>query len=591
MVPAKGLIEVGSVPAVATGRRSRTTFSQLASWLGRQTRAPRVYLWLVAVSLVISGLTLMYPSTPSYDPWSWLIWGREIVHGSLALKDSGSSWKPLPMVFITVFALFGNAAPNLWLLVARAGYVLTILMSAHVAFRLTLTLTRQAVASAAHGADSGVDPDADPGADSSTRTTRTGAETASASLERAELLTAAPALLAAILVAVATALTHSFPGDALMGYSEAVALGLMLIAAERLADGHYRQAFALLLPAALDRPEIWVFWGPFGLWLMWRDRSTAKLVIGLGVLAIALWFVPTHLGGHSAVSQALTNHVSGSAVNSSFPFWTELHSVEWDLILSRAKAALILACVVAAWLLWRSWRREPGKGLGRLRTWPGANPYERAMLGMLALAAFGIGWFLVVAVETQVGFAGNPRYAVFGSAPLYIVGATGFGWAAAGLVRLVRRRRSGRRVGAGPLLIGTTVLMSAVALFVPGWVGHSLMSITSLRQELRFQARIRSQVQALVKDQGGAATVAKCGQVLAGNYEVPVVAWYLHIPPSEVAGSGYPIGAPATVFQVAPTTHTQPLPSNDEVGAWIDGGASYQITQTDPVTLYSECHR
>ena len=33
----------------------------------------------------------------------------------------GPTWKPLPMIFTTLFAPFGQAEPNLWLLIARAG--------------------------------------------------------------------------------------------------------------------------------------------------------------------------------------------------------------------------------------------------------------------------------------------------------------------------------------------------------------------------------------------------------------------------------------------------------------------------------------
>ena len=36
-------------------------------------RGGRLYLWLAALSLVLAALSLTYPSTPSYDPFSWLI--------------------------------------------------------------------------------------------------------------------------------------------------------------------------------------------------------------------------------------------------------------------------------------------------------------------------------------------------------------------------------------------------------------------------------------------------------------------------------------------------------------------------------------
>jgi len=80
----------------------------------------RFYGWLAAVALLIAALSLLIPSTPSYDPWAWLVWGKEIVHLDLH-TTGGPSWKPLPMLFTTLFAVFGKAQPDLWLVVARTG--------------------------------------------------------------------------------------------------------------------------------------------------------------------------------------------------------------------------------------------------------------------------------------------------------------------------------------------------------------------------------------------------------------------------------------------------------------------------------------
>ena len=81
---------------------------------------PALYPWLGAGALVIAALSLLIPSTPSYDPWAWLVWGHEIIHLDLH-TTGGPSWKPLPMLFTTVFALFGKAQPDLWLIIARTG--------------------------------------------------------------------------------------------------------------------------------------------------------------------------------------------------------------------------------------------------------------------------------------------------------------------------------------------------------------------------------------------------------------------------------------------------------------------------------------
>ena len=63
-----------------------------------QVPAKHFYIGLIVVSLVIAALSLLIPSTPSYDPWAWLVWGREIVHLDLH-TTGGPSWKPLPMLF------------------------------------------------------------------------------------------------------------------------------------------------------------------------------------------------------------------------------------------------------------------------------------------------------------------------------------------------------------------------------------------------------------------------------------------------------------------------------------------------------------
>ena len=60
-----------TVPSAATHRR--------AAWAGITDHLSdgRLYLIMAAGALLIAGLSLLIPSTPSYDPWAWLVWGRE----------------------------------------------------------------------------------------------------------------------------------------------------------------------------------------------------------------------------------------------------------------------------------------------------------------------------------------------------------------------------------------------------------------------------------------------------------------------------------------------------------------------------------
>src|SRR3954468_14216959 len=92
---------------------------------------------LVLGCVGLAALSLLVVAQPTYDPWAWLIWGRDIVHFDL-VTQSGPSWKPLPVMFTTPFALVGDdAAPALWLVVARAGGLLALAMSFRLASRLS----------------------------------------------------------------------------------------------------------------------------------------------------------------------------------------------------------------------------------------------------------------------------------------------------------------------------------------------------------------------------------------------------------------------------------------------------------------------
>jgi hypothetical protein len=57
--------------------------------------------------LALAGLSLLAPGAPTYDPWSWIIWGREVVHLDLSTAG-GPSWKPLPVLFTAPFSLLGD---------------------------------------------------------------------------------------------------------------------------------------------------------------------------------------------------------------------------------------------------------------------------------------------------------------------------------------------------------------------------------------------------------------------------------------------------------------------------------------------------
>src|SRR5918997_3990940 len=113
-----------------------------------QRKPARPWRLLIVGCLALSALTLLLPSVPTYDPWAWIIWGREIANADL-VTTTGPSWKPLPVIFTTPFSLAGDdGAPLLWLVVARAGGILAFAM----AFRLGAPLARPFAGGIAAGA-------------------------------------------------------------------------------------------------------------------------------------------------------------------------------------------------------------------------------------------------------------------------------------------------------------------------------------------------------------------------------------------------------------------------------------------------------
>ncbi|MEA2284964.1 MAG: hypothetical protein QOJ21_1007 [Solirubrobacteraceae bacterium] len=195
------------------------------------------------VALIIAGLTLLtfvVPAAPTYDPWAWIIWGREILHLDLSTVE-GPSWKPLPVLLTTPFALFGGLAPDLWLFVARAGAIAGV----YFIFRLGRRLG---------------------------------------------------GIPAGVIAAVPYALAPWTLRNGAMGNSEGLLVALAFASIDRHLDGRHRAAFVLAFGAALLRPEVWPLFGLYGLWLLWRRADARALVAGAFAALPALWLLPEWWG-------------------------------------------------------------------------------------------------------------------------------------------------------------------------------------------------------------------------------------------------------------------------------------------------------
>jgi hypothetical protein len=420
----------------------------------RATAVPgRGETWLLVLGcLVLAALSLLVVSAPTYDPWAWIVWGREIAEWDLVTLE-GPSWKPLPVLFTTPFSLLGDdVAPSLWLVVARAGGLLAFAMAYRLGARL-----------------------------------------------------AGP--WAGAIAAVALVLADEFIRNFARGNSEGMLVGLVLWAVERHLDGRRMQAFLLGFAAALLRPELWPFWGLYGLWLVyqaWEGRPPWReiaLVCGAGALALVLWFLPEYLGSGDwlrAASRARDPNPDSAAFAAS-PF----------LEVFRRSAAVLsvpvyVGGVIATVLAWRAWRRERR---GRMR---------------LALAAMATVLMLAVALMTEARFAGNLRYVALPAALVCVL--AGAGW-----VEVVRGARV--RWGAPGMAAVAAVLVAASAPFVRADVSPLAYDWDLVISEADFYG---PKLQGAIAAAGGPQRVKACGQVFSGPFDVPPIAWYLHMHLNEV---------------------------------------------------------
>jgi hypothetical protein len=232
--------------------------------LRRAARSSAVWSVLVCIALGVLSAAVL-PTVPSYDPWSWIVWGREITDPHISFIISGGpSWKPLPFIFTTIWGAFGSAAPTLWVITARIGGLLGLVAAWRLAYRLA------------------------------------------GSTDGARFGRLAPAAVAAGVIAVGgVLLTQDWFYYFLHGTSETPLIGCSLWAVDRIVEGKKVQAWWLMVAATWIRPEWLAPEVVYGAWLMWRDptfRTWPMLTMfGLGLASFPIaWFVPPWIGSGDA---------------------------------------------------------------------------------------------------------------------------------------------------------------------------------------------------------------------------------------------------------------------------------------------------
>jgi len=411
---------------------------------------------LAAACLAIAALSLLLPWALAFDPWAWLVWGREATRLELDTAG-GPSWKPLPVVATTVLSPAGDAAPALWLVIARAGALLAIAGAAALAARL-----------------------------------------------------AGP--VAAVTAAATMALSDWWLFNGALGNSEGLLAAAALWAVVAVLAGRRRVALALLLALALLRPEAWPFLGGYALWL-WRGAREPFAAIALALLPVPLlWFGPDVLGAGGALgaSDAARGTASPqSAVNADFP--------ALEVVADFARLLTVPALLAAV----------AGAALG----------------GTVArrLAAAAVGWVAIVAVMTQAGYAGNPRYNVAAA-------AVGCVLAGVGVAALAPRRWAPAGDYDDPRRSAAAWLLSVAV--VAGVLAFSAGDLSEQVGELGDRADRRTGLDALV-DRVDACEPARTVQPMKA-----MLAWRLDVSMEHLAD---PPRAPAAVYRAPPGYTGEPL--------------------------------
>ena len=111
----------------------------------------------IVIGVVTLVSALLVAPAPTYDSWSWLLWGREVASLSLSTAE-GPAFKPLPVAVCAVLSLLGPAAPVAWVLIARAGAVVAVWAAYRAGGALAavaVALTGAFLAYAASGVETG----------------------------------------------------------------------------------------------------------------------------------------------------------------------------------------------------------------------------------------------------------------------------------------------------------------------------------------------------------------------------------------------------------------------------------------------------
>jgi hypothetical protein len=464
----------------------------------------------LAVVLATSLLSLLLVApAPSYDPWAWLLWGREVAGGGLSTLD-GPAFKPLPVAVCALLAPLGSAAPWLWVLLVRVAAVVAALLAFGLARRL-----------------------------------------------------AGGSRMAGALGAAAVLLCGALPAYTAAGAEPALVLALALAAAAAWRERRMRIALACAVGCALLRVEAWPFVAAAGV-ALWRSRPQDRALLAALTAALpAAWLLPELIGSGDLLRSGSRARVPnpGQPALADVPALTALReAIELPLWPLWAGVAALLA-------LWlrpaRARRADEGAPPAPLaanedgRAAAPAAPHDARRA--LAPAAAGAAWIALVALMAQLGFSGEPRYALPGAALIALSGAVGLAAAATSVVSIRHRG------------IETTFVVVIALAAAP-----RLADLGDVRSDQAYQWRLAGDLAAAVEAAGGADAVLACGQPFVGPLRGPLMAYRIGVAKHRVEPDDPP-RPPGMVFRSSLHRAAAPAPAAPPQFAEVARAGTWQV--------------
>lgn len=346
--------------------------------------------WFVALAIVvIAELMLRWAKTrPGYDPYGWLIWGYQTIHGGLNLGGA-PSWKPFSYIPNVVFALTGHYALHLWMLTSVSVSLAGALFAGRIAYRLTAR-----------------EDEATPWWP--------------------------PAVAAVVAGACVLAIQDgplSLPGSmsyfhyVLSAQSDSMIVAVCLAAIDMFLSRRLAWAWWLGVYAGLGRPELWPFLVIYGVWILWRKPEMRWMVVAAALVTLFFWFgVPTITNGKPDIAGQLAlkspRECTSNKIVCTMTRYRDLLYLPIELaalvavglaLLRRNRTVLTLGGMVVLWVLTEI--------AFVLHGFPGVQRYLFEAAGLTGvLAGIATGWLLLDArhwIPAVPRWAGIPFAAAF----------------------------------------------------------------------------------------------------------------------------------------------------------------------------------